>query len=152
MLAVNSTSITSVPGLQQEPGTNCWQQLNIYVKLLLLKFRVKESTGHLMFISSAKLMDRLKAPWTTPSILLEVCTQPHSPSRLCPCCSHGSRPSPLLSWPPFLKPQKDWFALVSGQFSVATQTVSWVLVSALEMGERRGTAGARASVSDSNSH
>lgn len=63
-------------------------------QLLLLKFRLKESTGYLLFISTAELMDRLKAPWTSPPAPHRLCTQPHRPAPLCSCCSCGSCPPP----------------------------------------------------------
>lgn len=49
---------------------------------------------------------------------------------------------PELSRSPFLKPQRDQFALFLGQFSAAPRIVCWVLVWALEVGARRGTEGA----------
>lgn len=95
-------------------------------------------------------MDGLKAPWITAPSPHGPCTQPHPPTPLCSRHSCGSLSTPLPRRSPFLKPQKDPFALFPGQLSVAPQIVCWVPASALEVGAREGQQGHGTSVSDSN--
>lgn len=97
MLAVTSKSISSAWSPARASNKLLTATTIKYLhQLCPLKSRLKESTGYLPFVSTAVLMDRLKAPWTTPPAPHGLCSQLHLPALLCSCCSCGS--CPPLHW------------------------------------------------------